>query len=273
MSLAMNFNFTRAWAVVLRQYYLIRGSWSRIVPMFVWVGIDIVLWGFITKYLSSIAVPGFTFVSTLLGAVLLWDLFIRITHSVGLGFLEDVWARNFLNIFASPITTGEYLLGLVITSIFTSFLGLAAMLLIAVGFFDLPVTAYGLSVFPSLLILYMFGIAVGICCIAMVLRLGPAAEWFLWPIPAIMSPFAGVFYPVATLPEWMQHVAQLLPLSYVFEGLRAVMDGGAASGTLLTRGLLLATAYILIACAIFRMTYKGAVKSGLIARYSAESVS
>lgn len=268
----MMFNFTRSWAVVLRQYYLIRGSVSRIVPMFVWVGIDIVLWGFITKYLASVAMPGFTFVSALLGAVLLWDLFIRITHSVGLGFLEDVWARNFLNIFASPITTGEYLLGLVMTSIFTSFLGLAAMLLIAVGFFDLPVTAYGLSVFPSMLILYMFGIAVGICCIAMVLRLGPAAEWFLWPIPAIMSPFAGVFYPVATLPEWMQHVAHLLPLSYVFEGLRAVMDGKAASGELLVRGLLLAAVYILIACVIFRITYKGAVKSGLIARYSAESV-
>ena len=28
------------------------------------------------------------------------------------------------------------------------------------------------------------------------LRLGPAAEWFIWPIPALISPFAGVFYPL-----------------------------------------------------------------------------
>ena len=39
--------FSRIAAIVLRQYYLVRGSPSRILPMFVWVTIDIVLWGLV----------------------------------------------------------------------------------------------------------------------------------------------------------------------------------------------------------------------------------
>ena len=71
-------NRRRVFAVVLRQFYLIRGSFSRVVPLFAWVTIDIVLWGFITKYLNSVTASGFNFVPVLLGAVLLWDFFIRV---------------------------------------------------------------------------------------------------------------------------------------------------------------------------------------------------
>jgi ABC-2 type transport system permease protein len=108
---------------------------------------------------------------------------------------------------------------------------------------------------------------------AMVLRLGPAAEWFIWPIPAIISPFAGVFYPIETLPGWMQAISLLLPPSYVFEGLRGIVKGGTVSMGALATGAILAMAYILLGFWIFHRTYKRAVRTGLIARYSAESLS
>ena len=83
----------------------------RVLPLFAWVAIDIVLWGFITRYLNTVAQAGFDFVPVLLGAVLLWDFFTRVMHGVSMAFLEDVWSRNFLNLFASPLTIGEYLGG------------------------------------------------------------------------------------------------------------------------------------------------------------------
>src|ERR1019366_336719 len=104
----------RVAAVVLRQYYLLRGSPERILPLFAWVAIDIVLWGFISKYLNSVASAGFNFVPMLLGAVLLWDFMVRVMQGVTLAFLEDVWTRNFLNIFATPLSIPEYVSGLVI---------------------------------------------------------------------------------------------------------------------------------------------------------------
>lgn len=263
---------TRVAAIVLRQYYLIRGSFARFMPLFAWVAVDIVLWGFITKYLNSVS-SGVNFVPALLGAVLLWDFFARVMQGVTMGFLEDVWSRNFLNFFATPLRISEYLGGLVLSSIATSTIGLLVMLALATGVFGLPFLTYGIALLPFLLVLFMFGIALGIIATALVLRMGPAAEWFIWPIPALISPFAGVFYPVSTLPGWMQAVARVLPPSYVFEGLRARVAGTPAGAGTLMVGVALALLYIIAAGFIFGGVYKHAVRTGLIARYSAESLS
>src|SRR5687768_15444074 len=113
-------NLIRPAAVVLRQYYLVRGSLSRFLPMFIWVAIDIIVWGFITRYLHMVAPGGPNFIGTLLGAALLFNFFQRVMSGVTMAFFEDVWARNFLNVFATPITIGEFLAGLVFSSIATS---------------------------------------------------------------------------------------------------------------------------------------------------------
>src|ERR1700680_3940383 len=141
-------NIQRTGAIVLRQFYLLRGSPARGLPLFSWVAIDMVLWCFITKYLNSVASSGFSFVPTLLGAVLLWDFFIRVMQGVTTGFFEDVWSRNFLNFFATPLSISEYLAGLVIWSIITSFVGLLVMLFLATFFFGLSFLAYGFMLVP-----------------------------------------------------------------------------------------------------------------------------
>lgn len=262
----------RTLAIVLRQIYLIRGSFPRIFPLFAWVAVDMVLWGFLTKYLNSVTSSGFNFVPVLLGAVLLWDFFIRIMQGVTMAFFEDVWSRNFLNIFATPLLISEYVIGLVLSSILTSMIGLAVMLLIAIAAFKLSFLVYGLMAIPFLLVLFLFGIALGIFGSALVLRFGPASEWFIWPIPALISPFAGVLYPVSTLPQWMQVVSRFLPPSYVFEQLRIIISGGTASGVALVWSACLAVLYILAAYWFFARVYRHALRTGIIARYSAENL-
>ena len=264
---------SRTAAIVLRQFYLLRGSPARVLPLFAWVAIDIVLWGFITRYLNSVAGSGFNFVPRLLGAVLLWDFLVRVMHGVTTAFFEDVWTRNFLNIFATPISTPEYLGGLVLSSIATSLLGLVVMLALAAAAFGLSFLVYGAMLVPFLVVLFLFGIALGIAGSAIVLWLGPAAEWLIWPIPALLSPFAGVFYPLTTLPLWMQYVAHLLPPAYVFEGMRKIVSGGAVSAGDLLWGACLDLAYLSLACWYFVRVFRLAVRTGLIARYSAETMS
>ncbi|MGA3026302.1 MAG: ABC transporter permease [Bryobacteraceae bacterium] len=259
-------------AIVLRQFYLLRGSVARFLPLFAWVAVDMVLWGFISRYLNTVASPAFNFVPALLGAVLLWDFFTRVMHGVTTAFLEDVWSRNFLNLFATPLSVSEYLAGLVLTSSATSFVGLVVMLVLATTVFGLSFFVYGALLIPFLLVLFGFGIALGILGAAVVMRMGPAAEWFVWPIPALVSPFAGVFYPLSTLPAWMQYAARLLPPAYVFESLRKLLAGAPVPATALVWGGGLAVLDVLLACWVFTRTYRRAVRTGLIARYSAESV-
>jgi ABC-2 type transport system permease protein len=71
----------------------------------------------------------------------------------------------------------------------------------------------------------------------------------------------------------MQAVAFVLPPSHVFEGLRALVTGGTLSSGLLGVAAGLSIAYVLAASWLFRRVYRHAVRSGLIARYSAETVS
>src|ERR1022692_4781713 len=154
--------FTRTAAIFLRQFYLVRGSIARFLPLFVWVTVDMALWGFMSRYLNQIAASRYNFVPALLGAVLLWDFFIRVMQGVTRAFFEDVWSRNFLNIFATPLSISEYVTGLVFSSTATSAVGLAAMFAIATTVFGLSFFVYGLLLVPFLLVLFLFGVALGI---------------------------------------------------------------------------------------------------------------
>jgi len=257
--------------IVLRQFYLLRGSPVRVFPMVTWVAIDIVLWGFITRYLNSVSGSGVDFVPALLGGVLLWDFCARIMQGVSTAFLEDVWSRNFLNVFSSPLSISEYIAGLVITSTLTSVVGLVVMLVLAAVLFHVQFLALGAALAAFLLVLFVFGITLGIVASAIVLRLGPASEWLMWPLPALLSPFAAVFYPLSVLPPWMQWVAHALPPAYVFEGMRGVLGGHAFSGALFAQGAAVGLGELLLAGYYFARVHRYAVRSGLLARYSAES--
>lgn len=265
-------NAQRIYAVFLRQWYLIRGNATRFVQMFIWITVDVVMWGFLSKYLGGISGSGFNFISVLLGAILLWDFLIQIMQGITMSFFEDVWSRNFLNMFASPIKISEYIAGFTLASIFRGILALILMFILASLIFGFSALIYGSSIALFLLILFLSGIALGIIGVSIVLRLGPAAEWFIWPIPALLSPFVGVLYPLTVLPQWMQYIGHALPPSYVFAGIRAIVNGGTFPGAQLLLGVALSLIYIVIAYFILLTVYKNAIRSGLIARYSAETV-
>jgi ABC-2 type transport system permease protein len=266
-------SFRRTLAIPLRQFYLMQGSPARVLPMFAWVAIDMITWGFITKYLNAVSGSGFNFVPSLLGAVLLWDFFVRVMQGVTTAFFEDVWSRNFLNIFATPLSIPEYVGGLMLSSIASGFIGLSVMLVLATAVFGLSFFVYGILLIPYLLVLFVFGIALGVIGCGIVLRLGPASEWLIWPIPALISPLAGVFYPLSTLPAWMRGLARVLPPSYVFESMRGIVLKRAGSPVSLLWAAALDIAFLLLASWFFSYIYHHAVRTGLIARYSAESLS
>jgi ABC-2 type transport system permease protein len=269
----MKVSLQRTFAIVLRQLYLMRGSPARVLPMFAWVAIDMVTWGFITKYLNAVSGSGFNFVPSLLGAVLLWDFFVRVMQGVTTAFFEDVWSRNFLNIFATPLSIPEYVGGLVLSSVASGSIGLSVMLLLATAVFGLSFFMYGILLIPYLLLLFLFGIALGVIACGVVLRLGPASEWLIWPIPALISPLAGVFYPLSTLPAWMRGLSRMLPPAYVFESMRGIVLHHATSPSSLLWGAALDLAFLAIAGWFFSAIYRHALRTGLIARYSAESLS
>ncbi len=263
-------SMNRISGLILRQYYLIRHNPSRLVQLFLWPLLDITLWGFVSAYVATQSETHIGIM--LLGGIILWEFLIRVMYGISVPFFEDVWSRNFLNIFASPLSISEYVASMIINAILTTTLSFAAMLLFAYAVFSYTIAAYGLLAVSFLFVLFLTGIALGILGVSIVLRYGPSAEWFIWPLPAVAAPFVGVFYPVDTLPDWMQTISTILPPTYVFDGVRAVISGEGFSLTHLGLGAGLAVLYIVLAYALFLSVYRRALKTGLIARYSAETV-
>jgi ABC-2 type transport system permease protein len=69
----------------------------------------------------------------------------------------------------------------------------------------------------------------------------------------------------------MRGIALFLPPSYVFEGMRALLAGRSIPLAMLAEGSALAVVELLLAGLLYARVYRHAVRTGLLARYSAES--
>jgi len=266
-------NPRRLFAISYRYFLVVSGNPSRMFQILVWGALDVIIWGFLTKYLNSLGQASFSFTPILLGAAVVYEFMTRAQQGVSSPFLEDVWSRNLLNFFASPLTIAEYVCGLALASICTSALSFSVITAFAAYAFGFSLWAYGAAVFAFLILMFVFGVSLGVFAISILMRFDPSAEWFVWPIPAILSPIVGVFYPITILPLWVQVISRCIPLTYVFENLRSIIIEHAysAQGLLISAGLDLV--FLALSASFFVYVQKRAKRSGAIARYSAESFS
>ena len=217
----------RVFGLLLRYLYLYRRSLARAMEIFFWPVMDLLVWGFLSTYLQRVAAPGA--VSYLLGAMILWDVLYRCQQAITLAFTEDIWTRNILNIFVTPVRTSELLLATSLLGVVKSLAPCVLLVTIAWFGYSFDVFVIGPSLAPFLASLLLFGWAVGMFTAALILRFGQAAEALVWGVPFLIQPISATFYPVEVLPSWLQPVALLLPSTHVFEGMRQAMRNEAVS--------------------------------------------
>jgi ABC-2 type transport system permease protein len=226
-------NAHRIWAVTSRHLYVYKRSPVRLAEMIYWPFLDLVLWGFVSLYLRDMGHAAgaggaaANFVAFFIGALILWDLLFRAQQGVSLAYLEEVWARNLLNLFVSPLTVGEFLTRTLVISFVKLLFSVVVMGVLAFAFYGFNLLMMGLALVPFVANLLLFGWALGIFTTAMVLRLGQGAESLAWVVAFAFQPLACVFYPVSVLPQWLQPVALATPAAHIFEGMRAVIGQGA----------------------------------------------
>jgi ABC-2 type transport system permease protein len=200
-------------------------------------------------------------------AVILWDIIFRAQQGVALYFLEDVWSRNLLNVFSAPVTNLDYLLstytiGLIRAAVTSLMLSILAILLYSFNLFEL-----NWSLIPFVFNLLLFGWALGMISTALIVRWGPAAETLAWAVPFFIQPFAAVYYPVASLPPAIQWIAQCIPCSYIFEGMRDGLNGGAVSWFDLGMATGLNLVYLILAGWLFVSVMNTAREKGLLTKF------
>ena len=239
----------RIGAMMLRYWYLLRSSWPRLFDLVYWPTVQMVTWGFLQYYITSNAGFFARAGGTFIGAVLLWDILFRGQLGFSISFLEEMWSRNIGNLMMSPLRPIEFIVALMVMSVVRLSIGAVPVTFLAIGFFGFNLYGLGFALVAFFFNLMLTSWAIGIFVSGLILRNGMGAENLAWSIMFLFMPLTCVYYPVTTLPVWLQPVAWVLPPTYVFEGMRALLIQKVFRGDLMLDALALNV--VLFAAGVF----------------------
>jgi ABC-2 type transport system permease protein len=252
----------RIGAMVLRYWYVLRSSWSRLLDLIYWPAVQMLTWGFLQLYVDQNAGFFARAGGVFIGAVLLWDILFRGQLGFSVSFLEEMWARNVGNLMMSPLRHYEFVAALMVMSLVRLAIGTVPVTLLAIAFFGFNLYGLGLALAVFFLNLILTSWAVGLVTSGLVLRNGLGAENLAWTVMFLFLPLACVYYPVATLPDWLQWVAWLLPPTYVFEGMRALLLDKVFRADLMLQALMLNLVWFAAAIVVFLQLLQSARRHG-----------
>lgn len=254
----------RIWGIILRHFYFFRRSPDRISDAFFWPSLNLILWGLASQYFSGRygANPINTF--TLIAGIILWIFIWRGQYELTVNFLGELWDHNLINIFVSPIKYSEWLLALTLTGVIKSLIGVGFASGFAYLLYQTNVLRIGLYIFPFSMLLIMFGWGIGMMVTSIVMRWGSRVQTLAWTSINILSPFIPIFYPLEALPPWARTVASMIPASYVFEGLRTLLQTGNYDIANLVWPTILCLLYILVGLILMYKAFRSMHQRGLI---------
>jgi ABC-2 type transport system permease protein len=251
-------------AMVLRYWYLLRYSWPRVVDLIYWPTVQMLMWGFLQLYLVDQQSAGI-FVqagSAFIGAVLLWDILFRGQIGFSVSFLEEMWSRNLGNLLMTPLRPAELVVSLMVMSIVRVMIGLVPVTLMAIAFFGFNFWGLGFAVAAFFLNLILTSWSIGLVASGMVLKKGMGAEGLAWSLTFALLPLCCVYYPVDTLPAWLQWISLSLPPTHVFEGMRTLLLETRFDAAAMVTALVLNLAYFAAAAATFGLLLRSARRAG-----------
>ena len=214
----------RIFALLIRYQNIAFGSFPRLISIFYWPTVQILFWGFFTNFFMSNENFGvWSSLNIILSAVVLWDILFRGQLGLAMSFFEELWSRNLPNLFITPLKDFEIVLSLILASFFRTLIGMTPAIFFANYFFNFHLFELGIYLIFLFFNLIIVGWAVGFIVSGLVLRYGHAFEELAWAIIFIILPFSCVYYPLDTLPETLQVLAQMLPTVHIFESMRLLL--------------------------------------------------
>ena len=256
--------FYRVYALFLRHFYLIKSSFPRILDLIYWPTIQIILWGFISKFFTMYSDFYNHTAGIILSAAILYDFLFRSSISFNMLFLEEIWSRNFTNLFIAPLKVSEIITALTATALIRTMIGIVPAILLAAPFFGVSLLNLGPSLILLLLSLYLFGMTLGLFVVSGLLRFGPSFENVAWSSLFLLAPLGCIYYPLSILPETLQILAKALPLVYIFEEVRSILTTSTINYSNIMSALILNLIYFLISIYVFYSAFHEARKRGTL---------
>ena len=257
-------NWHKVYGLSLRHIYLIKSSFPRVLDLIYWPTIQIFLWGFISKFSTMDSAYYSNTVGIILTAAILYDFLFRTSISYNMMFLEEIWSRNFTNLFIAPIKIKEIITALTLTAILRTGIGLIPAALLAIPLFGVSIFNIGPPLLLLLLSLYIFGITLGLLVTSGLIRFGPSFENIAWASLFFLAPLGCIYYPIEILPEWLQIISKLLPLVHIFEEMRNILIDNTVSYFEIFKSIFISSLYFALGVIVFYLSYYGARVRGTL---------
>lgn len=257
----------RILTMVGRYLSLHRRSLPRALEICFWPVMDLLVWGFVTVYLDRITESALSsLIVSLLGATILWDILYRSQQAVTISLMEELWSQNLANLLVSPLRIWEWITAMILYGLLKVTVITVVLNFIAMGLYAFHLGALGFALIPFIANLLAFGWALGLFTSGLILRWGYAVEALIWGIPFFIQPMSAVFYPLSTLPAWLQPLARAFPSTYVFEGMRSVLTEGRFDSGHFVAALALNLGYFVLGGMFYAGMLAAARRAGRLAR-------
>lgn len=257
----------RIYAMVIRYWFYLKHSLDRMSDMFYWPTVDLLLWGLTSRFVQASGQDLPNIILVIISGILFWIIVWRGQYEVTVNFLEELWNKNLVNLFVSPLKLKEWVVSVFIIGIIKMLLSLSFASLLAYILYKTNIFAYGYYLLPFGLLLILTGWAVGLFIAGVIMRFGTRVQTLAWTAIMMISPFSAVYYPVSILPNWAQTVAKAIPSSYVFENGRSLIFEQTVSHQDLIISLVLNLCYLGLSMWFFKNSFEKAKQKGLISVY------
>jgi ABC-2 type transport system permease protein len=254
----------RVHALVLRYVLLVGRDPSRVVDLVIWPFIDITVWGFLTLYVNQTGTTLPNAMAIFLGGAILWNVFLRAAQDASVSFLDDVWARSVVTLFASPLRLVEYGASLMAVGVIKVILGLSVMGVAAWFLYAFDLLTFGPWLLPFAANLVLFGYTLGLLALAAIVRFGGRWQILAWSLPWIVMPVSSVYWPESVLPPSVRLAAQASPMNHVFEGMRAVVTTGTMPLWRLAAATVENLVYLALTAALVARVFRNALDRGAL---------
>ncbi|MDP3920716.1 MAG: ABC transporter permease [Candidatus Omnitrophota bacterium] len=264
----MTDSLRRISTMFLRYLYLHKRSLPRTLELVFWPVTELLVWGFLTIYVQTMVEDSVSqLVVFLINAMIFWDILYRSQQGVTISIMEEIWHQNLMNLLVSPLRLWEWLMATFLYGMLKSLVITLILTVIAILLYHFNmVTSLGFALIPLAANLLLFGWALGVFTSAILLRWGYAAEALIWGIPFLVQPLSAIYYPLSVLPNWIQPISRCLPSTYVFEGMRAVLNKGIVPYAHYFAAFALNAVFFLVGAVFFNWLFKSALSSGRLVR-------
>ena len=253
----------RIFAMTQRYTYNLRHSYDRLTDMFYWPLMDLLIWGLTGIYFAQLTSNSPYAITVILTGLIFWIISWRAQYEISLNLLSEIWDRNLVNIFASPLTIHEWIMSVIIFGSIKVFLSLSFSATIAFILYKYQFFQFGWWLIPVVINLIITGWVAGFSIAAIIIRFGTKVQTIAWAGAYLIVPFSALYYPLSVLPQWSQKVALVFPTSYIFEALREHIFTGHISIEKILIGFALNVIYLILAIRFFIFMFNKSRKMGL----------